>query len=199
MSVLDRIRTGAVRVRDVLRAHPNYAIAGLGVITVSTAVAFVERKRALAIGEQVVAKIRSVLGTPYIWGSRDPAKGLDCSGTVVWALRELGLEPKGWNATAAEMAKAASAVIVPQVGDLAFYGSIFSGVNHVMVYVGDGKVIGASGGGPGTNTVAEARAKGAEVKVLPVNYRSDFRGYGRLPVQAAAGAAVGGLNMMGMV
>lgn len=177
------------------RAHRIALGVSGGVVAAGAVVALVKRRRAAEVGGRLVEKLMSVLGTPYVWGSRDPATGLDCSGAVVWALRELGLQPKKWNSTAAGMKKDSSVVIVPQPGDLAFYGSLF-GVSHVMVYAGDGKVVGASGGGPGT-TLAEARAKGAGVKVLPVDYRSDFRGYGRLPVQEAKDAAVGALDMVG--
>lgn len=180
-----------------VRAHKvAFGVGGGGLVVAGTVVSLVKRKKAAAIGEQVVAKLQSVLGTPYIWGSRDPVKGLDCSGAVVWALRDLGLEPKKWNATAADLYKQSSMVLIPQVGDLVFYGPL-GGVDHVMVYLGDGKVIGASGGGSSTTTVAEAQAKNAAVKVLPIDYRSDRRGVGRLPVQTATDAVVGTLHMLG--
>lgn len=185
------------RIFDFVRRHKFAFGVGGGVVTVGVAVSLVKRKLAAGVGRKIVAKLEEQLGTPYIWGSRDPAKGLDCSGAVVWALRELGLEPKKYDATAADLHKQSSTVILPQAGDLAFYGSILGGISHVMVYMGDGKVIGASGGGPSTKTAADAKAKNAMVKVLPVNYRSDFRGYGRLPVQTVKDVAVGGLHMLG--
>lgn len=185
------------KILPFLRAHRTAVTIGGGVAAVGMVVSVVKRKQAAAVGEQIVAKLKSVLGTPYIWGSRDPAKGLDCSGAVVWSLRSLGLEPKSFNSTAAGMKKDSSYVLIPQPGDLAFYGPFLGDVSHVMVYAGDGLVIGASGGGPSTTTVAAAKAKNAAVKVLPVNYRDDFRGYGRLPVQEADTAV--GLDMLGSV
>jgi cell wall-associated NlpC family hydrolase len=168
------------------------------VLLVVTAIATtVSRAKASALGQKVVDKIKTVIGTPYIWGGSDPGKGFDCSGVVVWALQQLGLEPKKFDGTAAELHKKSSLVLVPQVGDLAFYGSLFGGVSHVMVYMGDGKVIGASGGGSSTTTAAKAREQNAMVKILPVDYRSDFRGYGRLPYKPPAETMVGGLHMMG--
>jgi len=163
-----------------------------GAIAGAATMLTVGRVRAASMGRKLVDKLRSVLGTPYIWGGSDPSRGLDCSGAVVWALQQLGLKPKGWDSTAAGLQKQASRVLAPVPGDLAFYGSS-GNVSHVMVYAGAGDVIGATGGGSDTKTVADARARGAEVKVVPVTYRSDFLGYGRLPVVAAADAVVAGL------
>ena len=133
---------------------------------------------------------------PVYLGKRDPSKGLDCSGTVVWALRELGLEPKKFNATAADLWKQSSLVFIPQIGDLGFYNNP---PTHVMVYCGDGKVVGASGGGSSTTTITKAREQGAEVKVLDIDYRHDFKAFGRLPVQEIKDESVGSLNMLGAV
>jgi hypothetical protein len=38
---------------------------------------------AAGVGRKIVAKLEEQIGTPYIWGSRNPSKGLDCSGAVV--------------------------------------------------------------------------------------------------------------------
>jgi cell wall-associated NlpC family hydrolase len=183
---------------NYIKLHKIAFGVGAGVVAVGTTISLVSRKKAAAVGEKIVAKIMEHLGTPYIWGSRNPEKGLDCSGTIVFALRELGLEPKKYNATAADLWKQCSRVYIPQVGDLIFYGGgLLSGPSHVMVYMGDGKVIGSSGGGPSTTTVAKAREQGAEVKVLPMNYRNDPYGVGRLPVKEVKDESVGGLNILG--
>ncbi len=76
---------------------------------------------------------------------------------------------------------------------------MFGDPTHVMMVMEDGKVIGASGGGPSTTSVAKAEEQNAKVKILPANYRSDLRSYGRLPVQATSDTAVGGLDMLGSV
>lgn len=185
------------KVLTFVRTHKVAFGVGGGAIAVATTVSLVRRGRAAAVGEKVVEKMKSVLGVPYVWGSNDPLRGLDCSGAVVWVLRRLGLKPSKWDATAASLRKESSLVILPQVGDLVFYGPLLGSVNHVMVYMGDGKVIGASGGGSMTKTAEEARAKGAEVKILPVDYRKDFRGYGRLSLGPVREEAVGGLHMLG--
>lgn len=175
--------------------HKLLLALGGGVAVVGTAVALVKRKQAAAIGEQVVAKIKEWADArvPYLWGGRNPEVGLDCSGTVVASRKALGIAAKSWNATAEDLRKQASRVFFPQPGDLALYGSIWGGASHVMTAMGDGKVIGASGGGSSTTTVEKAKAKGAEVKILPYDYRKDFMGWYRLPVVAASdNVTVGG-------
>ena len=186
-----------------IKLHKMGVGIGVGsVAAVGTTMSLINRHKAAAIGEKLVEKIRSVIGVPYIYGSRDPAKGLDCSGTVVWALRELGLEPKGWNSTAADLWKQCSRVYSPVVGDLIFYGgSLLKDPSHVMIYAGADRVVGASGGGPSTTTVAKAREKNAEVKELDIDYRKDRSGMGRLPLKEVEvkDEAVGGLHMLGSV
>ncbi len=78
------------KVLPFIRAHRLALGIGGGVVAVGSVVGFVKRKQALAIGEQMVAKLKEKLGTPYIWGARS-AEAMDCGGAVVWVLRELGL------------------------------------------------------------------------------------------------------------
>ena len=171
---------------------------GAGALVGGTA-ALISRSRAAAVGEKIVEKAKSVIGVPYVWGSRDVSKGLDCSGLVIWVLRELGLEPKKFNATASDLWKQSSRVFFPVQGDLIFYGGgLLSGPSHVMIYAGDDLVVGAAGGDRGM-TASEAKVKGAGVKVLPIRYRSDIFGIGRLPLKEIKDEVVGGLNMLGSV
>nr|BFE67558.1 hypothetical protein GCM10020092_008590 [Actinoplanes digitatis] len=54
-------------------------------------------------GQAVVDAAKKYLGTPYVFGGTDPAKGLDCSALVQRAYKDLGIDlPR----TAAEQAKA---------------------------------------------------------------------------------------------
>src|SRR4029453_8246550 len=43
-------------------------------------------------GADVVAAAKKYLGTPYVFGSTDPDRGLDCSALVQRAYRDLGIE-----------------------------------------------------------------------------------------------------------
>ncbi|RZU50460.1 cell wall-associated NlpC family hydrolase [Krasilnikovia cinnamomea] len=96
--------------------------------------------RAGATGADVVAAAKKYLGTRYVFGSTDPAKGLDCSALVQRAYRDLGIElPRNsW-----QQAKAGTKVAnlaAAQPGDILAFNSP---VNHVAIYLGDNKMIAA--------------------------------------------------------
>ena len=43
-------------------------------------------------------------------------------------------------------------------------------VRHVVMYIGNGQIIGANGGDQSTNSPARARMRNAMVKVQPIDY-----------------------------
>lgn len=99
--------------------------------------------------EAFVEKVRSYIGVPYVWGGTDPAKGLDCSGLVQTAAREVGVtlprvtydqQHSGVEVDGIENAKPGDLLILRNSG-------------HVAVYVGNGKAIHAPRPG---KTVTEA-------------------------------------------
>lgn len=133
-------------------------------------------------------------GVLYLWSGKLQgtfpdvrwAYGADCSGFVsggiyVATRGQVDLRTT-WNAD--RFHKELPCTATPKPGDLAVYGRPEK-ANHVMVVVGDGRVLGACGGGHGTTTEAIARSKGARVRYRPkADYRvhpgtsqSDFLGY----------------------
>ena len=68
-----------------------------------------------------------------------------------------------------------------QRGDLVFYTNSNGRVNHVGIYIGDGKVISASGGDSSTTTIGRARQRNAKVKVHHIHYRPGPFYYGKSP------------------
>lgn len=126
------------------------------------------------------------IGEPYSWGGGSPAspwpdnagKGWDCSGYVQAALVQLGLmDEDESDRTAQGLYDITADISSPELGDLAFYGTRPDNITHVMLCVGDGRVIGASGGTSSTH----GDDPNARVKVFSSHlYRSDFIGYGRL-------------------
>ncbi|RKH03380.1 peptidoglycan endopeptidase [Corallococcus sp. CA053C] len=137
-----------------------------------------------------LALVLAQMHSPYRWGakgtpvSKDGPRPFDCSGLVTWAFHQVG--GKDWRATHntdrlwAECAPVASAADL-QPGDLVLYGKA-GDPDHVMVHVGAGVVVGASGGGSKTLTLEDAKRADAKVKSFTrVAYRPDVLGFRRLP------------------
>jgi len=91
-------------------------------------------------GQSVVDSAKKYLGTPYVFGSTDPAKGLDCSALVQRAYKDLGIDlPR----TSREQAKAGTKVDSlkeAKPGDILAFDKP---VDHVAIYLGDNKMIAA--------------------------------------------------------
>lgn len=146
-----------------------------------------------------VATVLEQLGAPYLWNAKGnlvpdgPGKQVrvfDCSGLVTWAWKMVGGED--WRAT--HNTDVLWAKLKPttalRAGTLVLYGvkgqnGRRDDPNHVMVLMGEGVVVGASGGGHLTTTLALARGAGgggARVKALPhYTYRPDCLGFRDLP------------------
>ncbi|WP_041546229.1 MULTISPECIES: transglycosylase SLT domain-containing protein [unclassified Nocardioides] len=106
-----------------------------------------------ASGDAVVAAAKKYLGVPYVWGGTDPAKGLDCSGLVQRAYRDLGYELPRVSYQQAEAGRPVSGGLAnAQPGDILAFGSP---VHHVGIYVGDNQMI-------------EAPRPGLDVRIGPV-------------------------------
>ena len=93
-----------------------------------------------ATGQAVVDAAKKYLGTPYVFGGTDPAKGMDCSALVQRAYKDLGIDlPR----TSGEQAKAGTKVdslAQAKPGDILAFNSP---VDHVAIYLGDNKMIAA--------------------------------------------------------
>lgn len=131
------------------------------------------------------------VGVPYSYGGGYPGAtwptgsrgvgggvGWDCSGFAQAGLVQLGqLSTDAEDRTAQGLADTGRSADGSREGDLAFYGKSWSKVSHVMLSLGNGQVIGASGGTTSTN----ADDSGAYVKVFNTpQYRGDFLGWKRL-------------------
>ncbi|MER6403300.1 NlpC/P60 family protein [Streptomyces viridosporus] len=76
------------------------------------------------------------IGSPYVWGAAGP-NAFDCSGLVQAAYRSAGVSlPRTTYAQIGAGRRVSRAELLP--GDLVFF---YSGISHVGLYVGDGRMI----------------------------------------------------------
>lgn len=97
----------------------------------------VEQKR-VAERKALVNFALQFVGNPYVYGGTSLTNGADCSGFVMSVFKEFGYDlPR----VAAAQYEASQKKDISQMetGDLVFYGA--GGINHVALYIGDGKVV----------------------------------------------------------
>ncbi len=94
---------------------------------------------------RVVAAAQRYLGVPYAWGGTDPSVGLDCSGLVQRVYGDLGIDLPRTSSQQATAGTAVASLAEARPGDLVFFDHTPSrpGIDHVGIYVGDGKMIAA--------------------------------------------------------
>jgi cell wall-associated NlpC family hydrolase len=80
------------------------------------------------------------LGTPYLWGGESPG-GFDCSGLVQWSYARAGLLLPRTAQQQYDATVHLSAGAPLQPGDLLFYGTSPRAVDHVVIALGDGRVV----------------------------------------------------------
>ncbi|MBJ7454146.1 MAG: transglycosylase SLT domain-containing protein [Blastococcus sp.] len=91
----------------------------------------------------VVTAASKYIGVPYLWGGTDPAKGLDCSGFTQKVFGDLGIELPRVSSQQATSGTAVASIDEARPGDLVFfdYSPDRPGIDHVGIYVGNGKMI----------------------------------------------------------
>jgi cell wall-associated NlpC family hydrolase len=94
---------------------------------------------------QVVAAAQRYLGVPYAWGGTDPSVGLDCSGLVQRVFGDLGIDLPRTSSQQATAGTPVASLAEARPGDLVFFDNSPSrpGIDHVGIYIGDGKMIAA--------------------------------------------------------
>lgn len=121
-----------------------------------------------------------MLGTPYLWGggsAKGPTygsahgytgRGMDCSGLVLYAYAQAGIQLPHFALSQANMGKEVP-VNQLQPGDLVGFGA---DVHHIGIYLGGGKII-------------EAPYTGSHVRISTIKGRSNVRGFA-MPVSGKA-------------
>ena len=85
----------------------------------------------------VISSAMAELGVPYLWGGTSSA-GWDCSGLVQHAYRMAGVEMPRVSRDQARMGVEVPSLDMAKPGDLIAFGSP---VDHIGIYLGDGKMI----------------------------------------------------------
>ncbi|MFJ3638913.1 NlpC/P60 family protein [Streptomyces sp. NPDC090108] len=125
--VADHVSRSAVDVRVPLKASGSAAVNA----TAHGAPAGTNSRAAAA-----VAYAYTKLGSPYVWGATGPS-AFDCSGLIQAAYRSAGVSlPRTTYAQINAGRRVSRAQLQP--GDLVFF---YSGISHVGIYVGNGKMI----------------------------------------------------------
>ncbi len=104
------------------------------------------------VGERAAAIAVREVGVPYRWGGSSPA-GFDCSGLVYWTYGRLGIAlPHSSYALYDQSSRVARSRMKP--GDLLF----FSGLGHVGIYIGRGRMVHAPHSGTRVQVVKLGRS-----------------------------------------
>lgn len=96
-----------------------------------------------SIRQKIVNYAMQFVGNSYVYGGNDPHSGVDCSGFSRYILSNIA--GVNLSRTSSSQANQGTTVSIDNArqGDLIFYGS-GNHVNHVAIYIGNGKVVHAS-------------------------------------------------------
>lgn len=99
-----------------------------------------------ALANAVLFRALGLVGTPYRYGGNTPAGGFDCSGLVGYVFKDaagLALPRASRDIGAIDAPRVSRPHLAP--GDLVFFGR--GAINHVGIYVGEGRFVHAPNAG----------------------------------------------------
>lgn len=133
--------------------------------------------RSIAKTSPVMAKVVEAALTRedarYRAGGSGP-DAFDCSGLVKWSFAQAGVKVKHGSANQIKQVTRISKKDL-KPGDLVFSGRANGGIQHVSLYIGDGKVIHATNGGT-------SRKNQIRIDNLESAWVMDHKAYGRVKV-----------------
>ena len=96
------------------------------------------------LGQQIADFGVSLVGSKYRWAGSSPSTGFDCSGFVTYVMKQYGISLTRYSAGMFRDngVSVARADLVP--GDLVFFARNGRSIDHVGIYIGDGRFVHAS-------------------------------------------------------
>lgn len=137
-----------------------------------------------ATGADVVSGAKKYLGVPYVFGG-ESASGMDCSGLVQTVFKELGVSMPRVVPDQARMGAEVPSLAEAKPGDLL----VAKGEGHIVIYLGDGKVLHAPRPGKDVQIV-DNWYKDSDLSTI----RRIVPATGTAPASAAAGASAAGAS-----
>ena len=154
------IKDAAGQMEGYLKVQSNVMISKAEEVA-AAADEFVEEQSNISKRQQLVDYALQFVGGRYKYGGSDPHTGVDCSGFIKYVMQHgAGVSMTRSSTSQSKQGTAISASEM-QPGDLLFYGS-GSSINHVAMYIGDGKVVHAS-------------TEKTGIKTSPWNYRTPVK------------------------
>lgn len=119
---------------------------------------------------EVIDIAMKFLGFPYLWGGYDPSQGgMDCSGFMQYIHKQIGIDITRTTYSQIEFSGFNTvSVSEMQTGDLIYFSYNGESVEHVGMYLGDGRFIEASGDEHDTS-VSVANSRGHKIKITEYN------------------------------
>ena len=100
---------------------------------------------------QLVNYALQFVGNRYVWGGTSLTNGVDCSGFTMRVMEKFGVSLPHYSGSQAQRGKkVTSATMKP--GDLIFYAGSNGKVNHVAIYIGNGRSVHAASRRSGIKT-----------------------------------------------
>lgn len=94
--------------------------------------------------DKIIETAKALMGRVYLWGGTSPRMN-DCSGLVKVCYLSCGIILRRDASQQALTGKTVSSIKEAKKGDLLFFGTSAGKVNHVGIYIGDGRFIHSSG------------------------------------------------------
>lgn len=151
-----------------------------------------------ADGDDLASFASKYAGVRYVAGGRSPQTGWDCAGFTQWVAKQYGIDIPDVSWQQIKTGTAVSDLSQAKPGDLLFFHEPGGhhhdpsplGVNHVAIYLGDGKMVEAA------NPRAGTRIGPVDTKHLVGIRRIAAAGDGvaRTPAEVAAAISTGGIS-----